>query len=97
MMRKIKRFFMEITDVRVKLVTKDDSRIKAVASITIEGCFVVHDVKIIEGNDGPFVVMPSKKASDGTHKDIAHPINTETRDYIIAKVLEAYNNTPSET
>lgn len=87
---------MEITDVRVKLVTKDASRIKAVASITIDGCFVVHDLKVIEGTDGPFVVMPSKKSADGSHKDIAHPINTETRDYIIGKVLDAYNSTPAE-
>lgn len=87
---------MEITDVRVKKVNKDNSRIKAVASITIDGCFVVHDIKIIEGNEGPFVVMPSKKASDGTHKDVAHPINTETRDYVINMVLEAYNNAPDE-
>ena len=82
---------MEITDVRVKLVSKDDSRIKAIASITIDGCFVIHDLKVIEGNESPFVVMPSKKANDGTHKDIAHPINTETRDYVIGKVIDAYN------
>ena len=87
---------MEITDVRVKPVSKEDSRIKAIASITIDGCFVVHDIKVIEGNDGPFVVMPSKKASDGTHKDIAHPINTETRDYVIGKVLEAYEKAPKD-
>ena len=87
---------LEITDVRVKLVSKEDSRIRAIASITLDGCFVVHDLKIIEGADGPFVVMPSKKASDGTHKDIAHPINTETRDYIIGCVLKAYKNAPAE-
>ena len=87
---------MEITDVRVKLVNKDDSRIKAIASITIDGCFVVHDIKVIEGTEGPFVVMPSKKAQDGTHKDIAHPINTDTRDYIIGMVLKAFQAAPQE-
>lgn len=83
---------MQITDVRVKLITNDETRIKAVASITIDDCFVVHDIKVIDGNDGIFVVMPSKKANDGSHKDIAHPINTQTREYLIATVLEAYKN-----
>ena len=87
---------MEITDVRVKLVNKEDSRIKAIASITIDGCFVVHDIKVIESSDGPFVVMPSKRSSDGTRKDVAHPINTETREYVIGKVLDAYKATPQE-
>lgn len=83
---------MEITDVRIRLVQKDDSKMKAVASITIDGCFVIHDIKIIEGNDGPFIAMPSRKSTDGTYKDIAHPINSETRDYIIKSVLEAFNS-----
>ena len=81
---------MEITDVRIRLVQKDDSKMKAVA--TIDGCFVIHDIKIIEGNDGPFIAMPSRKSTDGTYKDIAHPINSETRDYIIKTVLEAFNS-----
>ena len=83
---------MDITDVRIRLVQKDDSKMKAVASITIDGCFVIHDIKIIEGNDGPFIAMPSRKSTDGTYKDIAHPINSETRDYIIKSVLEAFNS-----
>lgn len=83
---------MEITDVRIRLVQKDESKMKAVASITIDGCFVIHDIKIIEGNDGPFIAMPSRKSTDGTYKDIAHPINSETRDYIIKTVLEAFNS-----
>ena len=87
---------MEITDVRIRLVQKDDSKMKAVASITIDGCFVIHDIKIIEGTDGPFIAMPSRKSSDGTYKDIAHPINSETRDYIIKTVLEAYENPTEE-
>ncbi len=88
---------IEITDVRVKPVTKEDSHIKAIASITIDGCFVVHDLKVIEGANGLFVVMPSKKGADNTHKDIAHPINTETREYIIGKVLEGYANAGTDS
>ena len=90
---------MKISDVRVRLVQKDDSKMKAVASITIEDCFVVHDIKIIEGKDGFFIAMPSRKASDGEYKDIVHPINTETRNQIINLVLEAFEaekNKPQE-
>lgn len=83
---------MKITDVRVRLVNKDDSKLKAVASITIDDCFVVHDVKIIDGNDGFFIAMPSRKTVDGEFKDVAHPIKSETRNEIIESVLEAYKN-----
>ena len=74
------------------LVNKDDSKLKAVASITIDDCFVVHDVKIIDGNDGFFIAMPSRKTADGEFKDVAHPIKSETRNEIIESVLEAYKN-----
>lgn len=83
---------MKITDVRVRLIQKEDNKLKAVASITLEDCFVVHDIKIIDGNDGPFIAMPSRKTSDGEYKDIAHPINTATREAIISSVITAYNN-----
>ncbi|MBQ8725592.1 MAG: septation regulator SpoVG [Clostridia bacterium] len=83
---------MKISDVRVRLVQKEDSKLKAVASITIEDCFVIHDVKVIEGNEGYFVAMPSRKNSDGEYKDIAHPINTETRQNVIDTVLEAFKD-----
>ncbi len=83
---------MEITDVRIRLVQKEETKLKAVASITIDNCFVVHDIKIIDGNEGRFIAMPSRKSSDGTFKDVAHPINSETRDYIIKKVLDAFDN-----
>ena len=83
---------MKITDVRVRLVNKDDSKLKAVASITIDDCFVVHDVKIIDGNDGFFIAMPSRKTADGEFKDVAHPIKSETRNEIIESVLETYKN-----
>ncbi len=81
---------MKISDVRVRLVQKQDSKLKAVASITIDDCFVIHDIKIIEGNEGHFIAMPSRKTGEGEYKDIAHPINTETRQEVIDAVLNAY-------
>ena len=81
---------MKISDVRVRLVKKDDSKLKAVASITIDDCFVIHDIKVIDGTDGYIVAMPSRKTSDGEYKDIAHPINSETRQTVIDAVLEAF-------
>ena len=81
---------MKISDVRVRLVKKDDSKLKAVASITIDDCFVIHDIKVIDGTDGYFVAMPSRKTSDGEYKDITHPINSETRQTVIDAVLEAF-------
>lgn len=81
---------MKISDVRVRLLKKDDAKLKAVASIIIEDCFVVHDIKIIAGAEGDFIAMPSRKTPEGTYKDIAHPINTETREEIKKLILEAY-------
>ena len=88
---------MNITDVRVRLMDKADSNMKAVASITIDGEFVVHDIKVIQGNDKLFIAMPSKKDGNGDFKDIAHPINTATRtkiqDAVLAKYEEVIGNT----
>ena len=81
---------MKITDVRVRIVKKDDSKLKAVASITIDDCFVIHDIKVIEGSEGHFIAMPSRKTADGEYTDIAHPINTETREELIKTVLAAF-------
>lgn len=81
---------MKISDVRVRLVTKEDSKLKAVASMTIEDCFVVHDIKVIQGQEDFFIAMPSRKTSEGEYKDIVHPINTETREQIIKVVLDAF-------
>ncbi len=81
---------MKITDVRVRLVSKEDAKLKAVASITIDDCLVVHDIKIINGKDGLFISMPSRKTPDGEYKDIVHPINTETREELKNTILEAY-------
>ena len=81
---------MNITDVRIRIVKKEDSKLKAVASITIDNCFVVHDIKVIEGAEGYFIAMPSRKTNDGEYKDIAHPINTETREFIKTEILKAF-------
>lgn len=82
---------MEITDIRIRKINTD-SRLKAVASITIDNCFAIHALRVIEGKEGLFVAMPSRQVSDGTFKDIAHPINAETRklieDFVVAKYQE---------
>ena len=80
---------MKITDVRVRKMTQD-SKMKAIVSITIDDEFVVHDIKVIEGEKGLFIAMPSKKATDGEYRDIAHPINSETRDRIQRIILDSY-------
>ena len=84
---------MNITETRIRLVTKDDSKLKAIATITIDGCMIVHDIKVVEGTDGLFIAMPSRKASDGEYRDIAHPINSDTRDRIQKLILEKYQET----
>ena len=82
---------MKITDVRGRKV-EGETRLKGVASITIDDAFAVHELRIIEGNEGLFVAMPSRKAADGTFRDIAHPINVEARKMVEEVVLEAFNN-----
>ena len=88
---------MNITDVRVRPVEKADGKMKAVASITINGEFVVHDIKVIEGDKGYFVARPSKKDGAGDYRDIAHPINTATRKTIQDAVLAKYNEVVEDT
>ena len=83
---------MQITDVRIRKVEKE-GKMKAVVSITIDEEFVVHDIKIIEGDKGLFIAMPSRKAADGEYRDIAHPINSDTRDRIQKLILEKYQET----
>ena len=80
---------MQITDVRVRKIEKE-GKMKAIVSITIDNEFVVHDIKVIEGEKGLFIAMPSRKAADGEYRDIAHPINSGTRDMIQAVILEKY-------
>ena len=81
---------MNITDVRVRKVSKE-GKMKAVVSITIDDEFVVHDIKVIEGEKGLFIAMPSRKATDGEYRDIAHPINSATRDRIQKIILDKYD------
>ena len=83
---------MQITDVRIRKVEKEGN-MKAVVSITIDEEFVVHDIKIIEGEKGLFIAMPSRKAADGEYRDIAHPINSSTREKIQELILEKYQET----
>jgi len=80
---------MNITDVRVRKVTKE-GKMKAVVSITIDEEFVVHDIKVIEGEKGLFIAMPSRKSADGEYRDIAHPINSDTRERIQNIILDQY-------
>ena len=80
---------MDITDVRVRRVNKD-GKMKAVVSVTFDNEFVVHDIKVIEGDKGLFIAMPSRKTVDGEFRDIAHPINSETREKIQSSILERY-------
>jgi len=84
---------MKITEVRAKRVN-GENRLVGIAAITIDECFVVHELRIIEGKDGLFVAMPSRKMPNGEFKDVAHPINTQTRSMIEQEVLEAFNKLP---
>lgn len=87
---------MQITDVNLRKVNSEN-RMKAKASVTFDGEFVVHDIKVIEGPNGLFIAMPSKKNNQtGEFRDIAHPINSETRAKIQKVILEAYENADSE-
>ena len=80
---------MDITDVRVRKIAKE-GKMKAVVSITLDNEFVVHDIKVIEGEKGLFIAMPSRKAADGEYRDIAHPINSDTRERIQSIILQKY-------
>ncbi len=86
---------MEVTEVRVFPVNEE--KLRAYVTITLDHCFVVRDVKVIQGANGLFVSMPSKKRKDGTYKDIAHPINHETRRMIEEKIIAQYHKALSES
>ena len=86
---------MQITDVRVRKITKE-GKMKAIVSITLDNEFVVHDIKVIEGNQGYFISMPSRKTMDGEYKDIVHPLNTETREEIRAAILAEFEKKQKE-
>ena len=83
---------MQITDVRVRKIASQN-RMKAIASVTFDDVFVVHDIKVIESDKGLFIAMPSRKTPNGEFKDIAHPINTETREELQAAIIAKYNET----
>ena len=81
---------MQITDVRIRKIATD-GKMKAIVSVTFDDQFVIHDIKVIEGQNGLFIAMPSRKTPDGEFKDIAHPINTKSREMIQKAILEAYD------
>jgi len=87
---------MEITDVRLRKVNSEN-RMRAVASVTFDNEFAVHDIKVIESQNGLFIAMPSRKTPNGEFKDIAHPINPETREKIQKAILDAYENSDDAT
>lgn len=86
---------MQVTDVRLKKI-EGQNRLRAIAAITIDECFVVHELRVIEGNNGLFVAMPSRKMPNGEFKDVAHPINQDTRSMIEKAVIEVYNQPDEE-
>ena len=86
---------MQITDVRIRKIATD-GKMKAIVSVTFDNEFVVHDIKVIEGAKGLFIAMPSRKANDGEFRDVAHPINSVTRDNIQRLILQKYEETLAE-
>ncbi|KNF07801.1 putative septation protein SpoVG [Gottschalkia purinilytica] len=86
---------MNITDIRIRKIT-DDGKMKAIVSVTFNNALVVHDIKIIEGQNGLFIAMPSRKMPDGEFKDIAHPINAETRNDIQEAIFKEYEKALAE-
>ncbi len=87
---------MEITDIRIRKVNAD-GKLKAYVTVTFDDSFVVHNVKIIEGDSGVFIAMPSRKTKNGVYKDVAHPINTDFRTVLQDRILEEYNNLGPDT
>ena len=83
---------MKITSVNVRKIEKEGSRMKGIASVLLDDSFAVHDIRIIEGDNGLFIAMPSRKTATGGYRDIAHPINPDVRKKFQDAILEAYNN-----
>ena len=86
---------MDVTDERIRKID-DEGKMKAVASVTFDGEFVVHDIKVVDGEKGLFIAMPSKKMGEGDFRDIAHPLTSETRNKIKEAILDAYDNIDEE-
>lgn len=87
---------MKITSVNIRRIDKEGSRMKGIASVLLDDCFAVHDIRIIEGEKGLFIAMPSKKTNSGEYRDVAHPINPEVRAMFEETLLKAYNETNEE-
>ena len=87
---------MKITSVNVRKIEKENSRIRGIASVVLDECFAVHGIRIIEGDGGLFIAMPSRKTSNEEYRDIAHPITSECRKMFEDAIIEEYNNTPEE-
>ncbi|MBO5096210.1 MAG: septation regulator SpoVG [Bacilli bacterium] len=81
---------MKITSINVRKEEKENSRMRGKASVTLDDCFVIHDIRIIEGNEGLFIAMPSRQKANGEYRDVAHPINQETRQMFQDEILKAY-------
>ncbi|MHB8962126.1 MAG: septation regulator SpoVG [Saccharofermentanales bacterium] len=80
---------MEVSEIRIRMV-ENDSKMKAVVSVTFDDVFVVHDIKVIEGTKGIFIAMPSRRSPDGVYRDIVHPINTEFRDSLVKRIVSKF-------
>ena len=87
---------MQITDIRVRKLTKE-GKMKAVVSVTFDDVFVVHDIKVIDGDKGLFIAMPNRRAGDGEYRDIAHPINSDMRDRLQSEILAKYEEAVKES
>lgn len=87
---------IQITDVKIRMVNAENSKLKAVASLIIDDCLAVHDIKIIDGDNGEFIAMPSRKTPSGEFKDIAHPINSDTREVMRKAIIDAYHRALEE-
>ena len=81
---------MEVTEIRIRMID-NDSKMKAVVSVTFDDVFVVHDIKVIEGTKGIFIAMPSRRSPDGEYRDIVHPINTEFRETLVKQILDKFD------
>ena len=87
---------MKITSVKVRKIEKEGSRMKGIASVVLDDQFAVKDIRVIEGENGLFIAMPSRKYPNGEYRDVAHPINADTRTLFEKAIIEEYNNTPDE-
>ncbi len=87
---------MKITSVSVRKITKENSRLRGIASVLLDDAFAIHDIRIIEGDNGLFIAMPSRKTATGEYKDVCHPINPDVRNEFTEAILDAYNKAEEE-